>query len=85
MSATGDGEYFIRIVAAHETSALMEHCAMPLERAALAVLAKITDLGGTGGLIALDKEGNISLPFNTTGMYRGYVDSTGQLVIKIYK
>jgi L-asparaginase / beta-aspartyl-peptidase len=85
MSATGDGEYFIRIVAAHETSALMEHCAMPLEKAAQAVIAKITDLGGTGGLIAIDKEGNISLPFNTAGMYRGYVDSTGQLVIKIYK
>jgi beta-aspartyl-peptidase (threonine type) len=85
MSATGDGEYFIRIVAAHETSALMEHCAMPLEKAAQAVIAKITDLGGTGGLIAIDQEGNISLPFNTAGMYRGYVDSTGQLVIKIYR
>ena len=85
MSATGDGEYFIRIVAGHEISALMEHCAMPLENAAQAVIAKITDLGGTGGLIAIDQEGNISLPFNTAGMYRGYVDSTGQLVIKIYK
>ena len=85
VSATGDGEYFIRIVAAHETSALMEHCAMPLEKAAQAVIAKITDLGGTGGLIAIDQEGNISLPFNTAGMYRGYVDSAGQLVIKIYK
>jgi L-asparaginase / beta-aspartyl-peptidase len=85
ISATGDGEYFIRVVAAHETSALMEHCAMPLEKAAQAVIAKITELGGTGGLIAIDQEGNISLPFNTAGMYRGYVDSTGQLVIKIYK
>jgi beta-aspartyl-peptidase (threonine type) len=85
MSATGDGEYFIRLVAGHEISALMEHCAMPLEKAAQAVITKITDLGGTGGLIAIDKEGNISLPFNTAGMYRGYVDSTGQVVIKIYK
>ena len=85
MSATGDGEYFIRLVAGHEISALMEHCAMPLEKAAQAVITKITDLGGTGGLIAIDEEGNISLPFNTAGMYRGYVDSTGQVVIKIYK
>ena len=85
MSATGDGEYFIRLVAGHEISGLMEHCSMPLGKAAQAVITKITDLGGSGGLIAIDKEGNISLPFNTTGMYRGYVDSTGQLIIKIYK
>jgi beta-aspartyl-peptidase (threonine type) len=85
MSATGDGEYFIRLVAGHEISALMEHCAMPLERAAQAVIAKITDLGGAGGLIAIDKNGNISLPFNTAGMYRGHVDSTGRAVIEIYR
>ena len=85
ISATGDGEYFIRLVAGHEISALMEHCAMPLERAAQAVIAKITDLGGAGGLIAIDKDGNISLPFNTAGMYRGHVDLTGRAVIEIYK
>ena len=85
VSATGDGEYFIRLVAGHEISALMEHCAMPLERAAQAVIAKITDLGGAGGLIAIDKDGNISLPFNTAGMYRGHVDSTGRAVIEIYR
>jgi beta-aspartyl-peptidase (threonine type) len=85
MSATGEGEYFMRLVAGHEISALMEHCAMPLGRAAQTVIDKITDLGGTGGLIAIDKDGNISLPFNTAGMYRGYVDSTGQAVIEIYK
>lgn len=85
VSATGEGEYFIRLVAGHEISALMEHCAMPLETAAAAVVARITDLGGTGGLIAIDKEGHISLPFNTAGMYRGYVYSNGQMVIKIYK
>lgn len=85
VSATGDGEYFMRLVAGHEISALMEYCAMPLERAAQTVIAKVTELGGAGGLIALDKEGNISLPFNTAGMYRGHVDSTGQVVIEIYK
>jgi beta-aspartyl-peptidase (threonine type) len=85
MSATGDGEYFIRLVAGHEISALMEHGAMALEKAAQTVIQKVTDLGGTGGLIAIDKGGNISLPFNTAGMYRGYVNSTGQMVVEIYK
>ena len=85
MSATGDGEYFMRLVAGHEISALMEHCAMSLENAAQTVIAKITDLGGAGGLIAIDRDGNISLPFNTAGMYRGHVDSTGKTVIEIYK
>jgi beta-aspartyl-peptidase (threonine type) len=85
MSATGDGEYFMRLVAGHEISALMEHRAMPLERAAQAVIPKITDLGGAGGLIAIGKDGNISLPFNTAGMYRGHVNSIGQTVIEIYK
>lgn len=85
MSATGDGEYFMRLVAGHEISALMEHCAMSLENAAQTVIAKITDLGGAGGLIAIDRDGNISLPFNTAGMYRGHVDSTGQTAIEIYK
>jgi len=78
-------ENFMRLVAGHEISALMEYCKMPLQRAAQTVIAKVTKLGGGGGLIALDKEGNISLPFNTAGMYRGHVDSTGQSVIEIYK
>jgi beta-aspartyl-peptidase (threonine type) len=85
MSARGDGEYFMRLVAGHEISALMEHCAMPLERAVQRVIDKITDLGGAGGLIAIDKDGNISLPFNTAGMYRGHVNPTGQAVVEIYK
>lgn len=85
MSATGDGEYFIRVVAGHEISALMEHGALPLAQAAQAVIDKVTELGGAGGLIAIDRHGNISLPFNTAGMYRGHVNSTGQAIIEIYK
>jgi beta-aspartyl-peptidase (threonine type) len=85
MSATGDGEYFMRLVAGHEISALMEHRALRLEQAAQTVIDKVTGLGGAGGLIAIDKNGNISLPFNTAGMYRGHVDSTGHPVIAIYK
>ena len=85
MSATGEGEYFIRLVAGHEVSALMEYGGMSLDRATRTVIEKLTALGGTGGLIAIDGKGNISLPFNTAGMYRGYVDSNGQVIIKIYK
>jgi beta-aspartyl-peptidase (threonine type) len=85
VSATGDGEYFIRATVAHDVSALMEYRAIPLKEAAQAVLDKVARLGGTGGLIAIDREGNITLPFNTSGMYRGYVDPNGKFVVEIYK
>src|SRR5438067_6653164 len=85
VSATGDGEYFIRATAAHDISALMEYRGMKLEEAAQAVLDKVAKLGGTGGLIAIDRQGNIVLPFNTSGMYRGYVDPNGKFVVEIYK
>ena len=85
VSATGDGECFIRLVACHEISALMEHAGMSLKKASQAVIDKISGLEGAGGVISIDKNGNISLPFNTAGMYRGHVDSTGQAVIEIYK
>ncbi|MGA7275154.1 MAG: isoaspartyl peptidase/L-asparaginase, partial [Candidatus Udaeobacter sp.] len=73
VSATGDGEYFIRATVGHDVSALMEYRGMSLEEATQAVLDKVAKLGGTGGLIAIDRQGNIALPFNTSGMYRGYV------------
>ena len=85
MSATGDGEYFIRLIAGHEISALIEHRGMALEKAAQLVIDKVTELGGAGGLIAMDRNGNIALPFNTAGMYRGYIDTNGESVIAIYK
>jgi beta-aspartyl-peptidase (threonine type) len=49
------------------------------------VLDKVAKLGGTGGLIAIDRQGNVTLPFNTSGMYRGYVDPNGKFVVEIYK
>ena len=58
---------------------------MSLKEAAQAVLDKVAKLGGTGGLIAIDREGNMALPFNTAGMYRGYVDPNGEYVVEIYK
>lgn len=85
VSATGEGEYFIRATVAHDISALMEYRGMKLSDAAQTVLDKVAKLGGTGGLIAVDREGNITLPFNTSGMYRGHVDPSGQFVIEIYR
>ena len=85
VSCTGDGEYFIRVSAAHDVSALMQYRGMKLEQAAQTVLDTVKQLGGTGGLIAIDKNGDITLPFNTNGMYRGYVDAHGKFVIEIYR
>src|SRR5207247_5111015 len=65
VSCTGDGEYFIRAAAAHEVSALMKHRGMKLQEAAQAALDAVKELGGTGGLIAIDRNGDIALPFNT--------------------
>jgi len=85
VSATGDGEYFVRATVAHDVSALMEYRGMSLTEAAQSVLDKVAKLGGSGGLIAIDRQGNIALPFNTSGMYRGYVDPNGKFVVEIYK
>jgi beta-aspartyl-peptidase (threonine type) len=85
VSATGDGEYFIRATVGHDLSALMEYRGMSLEEAAQTVLDKVAKLGGAGGLIAIDHRGNITLPFNSSGMYRGYVDPNGKFVVEIYK
>jgi L-asparaginase / beta-aspartyl-peptidase len=85
VSCTGDGEYFIRAGAAHEVSALMKCRGMTLQDAAQAALNSVKELGGTGGLIAIDRNGDIALPFNTNGMYRGYVDPNGNFVVEIYR
>jgi L-asparaginase / beta-aspartyl-peptidase len=86
ISCTGWGEFFIRLVIAKTVSDMMEYGKMSLEKATdEMVLKKLPALGGDGGLIALDKNGNIAMPFNTEGMYRGYVDKDGKVVVKIYK
>ena len=72
VSCTGDGEYFMRMVAAYELSALMEHKSLSLEEAGKELIyGRMVDIGGDGGLIAMDTQGNYILPFNCTGMYRG--------------
>jgi len=85
VSCTGDGEFFIRAAVAHRISALMELHGMSLAEAAERALSDAQKLGGTGGLVAVDKNGNVALPFNTSGMYRGYLGEDGKFVIEIYK
>ncbi|HEX8651828.1 MAG TPA: isoaspartyl peptidase/L-asparaginase [Pyrinomonadaceae bacterium] len=86
VSATGHGEFFIRSVVAYDIAALMEYKGMPLKEAAnLVIMDKLGKLGGTGGVIAIDKDGHIAMPFNTAGMYRGYVGADGKAVVEIYK
>ena len=85
VSATGHGEYFIRGVIAHDIAAMMHYADRSLEEAARTVIMdKLTAAGGTGGVIALDREGHIAMPFNTPGMYRGYIDTEGRMKIEIY-
>lgn len=73
VSATGTGEAFMRLVAAYDVSARIEYLGHSLAEAAnCVVLEKVPAIGGAGGLIAVDAQGRISMPFNTEGMYRGY-------------
>ncbi|WP_158783173.1 isoaspartyl peptidase/L-asparaginase [Pantoea sp. BAV 3049] len=73
VSCTGTGEVFMRTLAAHDIAALMEYGGLSLKEASeRVVMEKIVVLGGSGGVIAVDREGNVALPFNSEGMYRGY-------------
>jgi beta-aspartyl-peptidase (threonine type) len=85
VSGTGDGEFYIMATAGHDVSALMEYRRKTVEEATITVLEKIGKLGGTGGMIAIDKNGKMALPFNTSGMYRGYVDANGKFVTEIFR
>src|SRR5215467_174630 len=85
VSATGDGEYFIRATVGRDVSALMEYRGLSLKEASQVALDKVAKLGGAGGLIAINAQGEIALPFDTAGMYRGYVDPNGKFVVEIYR
>ena len=86
VSSTGWGEYFIRSQVAYDISAQMEYQQKTLKEATTDVIQnKLTKLGGTGGVVALDKNGNMSFEFNTAGMYRASMNDKGELVVKIYK
>jgi isoaspartyl peptidase/L-asparaginase-like protein (Ntn-hydrolase superfamily) len=77
VSCTGHGEFFIRWAAAHEIAARMRHLGESLEAAAEAVVAELERVGGGGGLVAVDGAGNVALPFNSAGMYRGRIGTDG--------
>ncbi|MRS16320.1 beta-aspartyl-peptidase [Enterobacteriaceae bacterium RIT691] len=81
VSCTGTGEMFIRGVAAYDVCALMDYAGLSLEQAAnKVVMEKLPLINGEGGLIAVDAQGNIALPFNSEGMYRGYA-RVGEAVV----
>ncbi|MGO4388723.1 isoaspartyl peptidase/L-asparaginase family protein [Microvirga sp. 2YAF29] len=86
ISATGHGEIFIRYAAAHEIASRMRYAGQSLEDAArIVVIDVLKPAGGSGGIIAVDYAGNVSLPFNSSGMYRGVVRQDGKLLTGIYK
>ena len=85
ISCTGWGEFFIRATAARTIAAKIEYQNKDVKTAAQETIDEIEKLGGDGGLIALDKNGNIAMPFNTSGMYRGSITEKGEIEIEIYK
>ena len=85
ISGTGWGEFFIRGVVAYDISALMEYKGLSLQEAAEEVIQKKNvELGGNGGIIAIDNQGNVAMEFNTAGMYRAKMNKNGELEIGIY-
>jgi L-asparaginase / beta-aspartyl-peptidase len=86
VSGTGHGEYFIRWTVAHDISALMEYKGLTVKEASeLVVNDKLVKAGGSGGVICVDKSGSVSMPFNSTGMFRGYATADGKEGIYVYK
>ncbi|MCU1349695.1 MAG: beta-aspartyl-peptidase (threonine type), partial [Acidobacteria bacterium] len=86
VSGTGHGEYFIRWTVAYAIAARMKYKGLTVEQAANEVVnRKLKDAGGEGGVIALERKGNFSMPFNSEGMYRGYIAADGVTHVSNYK
>jgi L-asparaginase / beta-aspartyl-peptidase len=85
VSCTGHGEFFMLGVTAYDLAARMKYKGLGLEEAARETIEHLTAIGGEGGLIAVDTLGNVVLPFNSEGMYRGYVSGNRQFLTDIYK
>jgi beta-aspartyl-peptidase (threonine type) len=86
ISATGKGEFFVRKVLAHEIASRMRYLGQPLAEAADAlVLRELPEWGSGAGLVAIDRQGRIAMPFNTEGMYRGSVVAGGRIEVAIYR
>ena len=84
VSGTGLGEAFIRAAVAYDVAARMRYRKESLARAAAAALANVARLGGDGGLIAVDRRGNVAMPFNSEGMYRASVDRRGKISVEVF-
>jgi beta-aspartyl-peptidase (threonine type) len=85
VSATGWGEFYIRTVAAHDICARVEYRGEAVAQAARdVVMEAVPKLGGDGGVIALDADGNFAAPFNTQGMFRGWIDKEGKMHIAVF-
>ncbi|MBK9216511.1 MAG: isoaspartyl peptidase/L-asparaginase [Chloracidobacterium sp.] len=85
VSCTGHGEYFMLGVTAYDVSARMKYKGLSLENAARETIDRLTEINGEGGLIAVDAQGNVTLPFNSEGMYRGWIDRSGNEQVAIYR
>jgi beta-aspartyl-peptidase (threonine type) len=86
VSATGHGEFFIRNVVAYDICARMLYRGESLAHAAEdVVMKKLVAQGAGGGVIGVDRAGNVTMPFNTEGMYRGWVDAAGRITIQLYR
>lgn len=86
VSGTGDGEYFIRNNVAADICARVRYTGVSIQRAADDVVMRVlVAQRGGGGVIAMDPKGNIAMPFNTSGMYRAWVDASGSVVVKIFR
>lgn len=84
VSCTGVGEYFMRTAAAHDVAARMLYLGKDLQSASTGVVLQVKRLKGTGGMIAVDRRGNIAMPFNTPGMYRAWADRAGRARVEAY-
>lgn len=83
-SGTGNGEFFLRLLATHDVHALMAYQGLSMKEAMNRVVDKLLDMGAGAGLIGLDRDGNIEAVFNTEGMYRAWVDKSGDTTVRIY-
>jgi L-asparaginase / beta-aspartyl-peptidase len=85
VSCTGEGEYFMRQSTAYDIAALMEYKGFTVSQAATEAIKKVAQLGGEGGLIAIDNQGNIAVPFNTSSMFRGWINNQGETFTGIFR
>jgi beta-aspartyl-peptidase (threonine type) len=84
VSCTGHGEFFLRYTVASEVAARIRLAGQSLEGAAGGVIKELAEVGGSGGLIAIDSSGAIALPMNTSGMYRGWLDAKGKVQVAVF-